>query len=80
MKCDFCNLQMPIYDEYGRYEMVCTKLIPLPAINLTTGEHEKTADDPYYALFIYEDGERGEKGSFPIKFCPWCGRKLDGGN
>lgn len=23
-------------------------------------------------------GERGEKGSFPIKFCPRCGRKLKG--
>lgn len=77
-KCDFCNMKMPILDEYDSYELVFTELIPVPAINLTTGEQEKTADDPYYAMLLYEECEPGERASFPIKYCPLCGRKLKG--
>ena len=78
MKCDFCNRKMPISDEYGEYELQCVKLIPLPSINLTTGEQEEIAADPYYSLFLYEECEPGERASFPIKYCPLCGRKLEG--
>lgn len=78
MKCDFCDLLMPVRDEYDRYSMYCTKLIPFPELNLTTGEEAKEADPPYYALFLYEDSFAGERGSFPIKYCPFCGKKLEG--
>ena len=78
-KCDFCELLMPVQDEYGRYSMYCTRLVPFPALDLDTGEYAEKADPPYYSLFIYEDGVAGEQGSFPIKYCPCCGRKLEGG-
>lgn len=73
--CDFCERRRPIDDDYGRYTMEFTRLIPFPSINLTTGEQKEIKS----ALFLYEDKDDGEVGSFPIKFCPLCGRKLDGG-
>ena len=72
--CDFCERRRPIDDYYGRYSLEFKRLIPFPSINLTTGEQREIK----YALFLYEDEDDGEVGSFPIKFCPLCGRKLDG--
>ena len=72
--CDFCERRRPIDDYYGRYSLEFKRLIPFPSINLTTGEQKEIK----YALFLYEDKDDGEVGSFPIKFCPLCGRKLDG--
>ena len=74
--CDFCERRRPIYDDYGRYSLECVKLIPLPSINLTTGEQTEPKNKAEYAMFMYEDENDGEVGSFPIKFCPLCGRKL----
>lgn len=75
--CDFCELHKLIDDEYGRYKNGCMKLIPLPAINLTTGEKSDPKRNVEYSMFVYEsDDDNGEVGSFPIKFCPYCGRKL----
>lgn len=77
--CDFCAGTGKIEDEYAEWELDCVKITPLPAINLTTGEREATADPPYHALFLrYLDDEedKGEHGSFPIRFCPICGREL----
>lgn len=76
--CDFCERRRPIDDDYGRYTMEFTKLIPLESINLTTGERTKPERKVEYALFCYEDKDDGVVGSFPIKYCPLCGRKLDG--
>ena len=72
--CDFCERRRPIDDYYGRYSLEFKRLIPFPSINLTTGEQKEIK----YALFLYEDEDDGEAGSFPIKFCPLCGRKLTG--
>ena len=76
--CDFCERRRPIEDDYGRYSMELTSLIPLPSINLTTGEKTEPERKVEYALFLYEDKDGGEVGSFPIKYCPLCGRKLYG--
>ena len=76
--CDFCERHRPIEDDYGRYTMEFTKLIPLESINLTSGERTEPERKVEYALFLYEDKDDGEAGSFPIKYCPLCGRKLDG--
>ena len=76
--CDFCERSRPIDDDYGRYSLECVKLIPLPSINLTTVEKTEPKNKAEYAMFIYEDEDDGEVGSFPIKFCPLCGRKLTG--
>ena len=77
--CDFCERKKLIDDEYGRYKIGCMKLIPLPAINLTTGEKSDLKRNVEYSMFVYEsDADNGEVGSFPIKFCPYCGRKLGG--
>lgn len=76
--CDFCERRRPIDDDYGRYSLECVKLIPLPSINLTTGEKTEPKNKAEYAMFIYEYEDDGEVGSFPIKFCPLCGRKLTG--
>lgn len=76
--CDFCERHRPIDDEYGSYTMEFTKLTPLESINLTTGERTEPKRKVEYALFLYEDKDDGEVGSFPIRYCPLCGRKLDG--
>lgn len=77
--CDFCERHKLIDDEYARYKIGCMKLIPLPAINLTTGEKSDPKRNVEYSMFVYEsDDDNGEVGSFPIKFCPYCGRKLGG--
>ncbi len=78
--CQFCSGQGKIEDEYCEWELNCVKLTPLPAINLTTGETDSDADPPFYAMFLrYLDDEedRSEHGSFPINFCPVCGRQLN---
>lgn len=77
--CDFCERHKLIDDEYARYKIGCMKLIPLPSINLTTGEKSDPKRNVEYSMFVYEsDDDNGEVGSFPIKFCPYCGRKLGG--
>lgn len=79
--CDYCGkTRKKIEDEYDRYEMQVTRLIPLPAINLTTGEIAKTADPPFYVLFVGADLDEKEDASFPIYFCPMCGRRLNNGD
>lgn len=75
--CLYCEEnRKTMEDEHGEYSMKVTKLIPFPTIDLTTGEVEKTAPPPYYALFLYLEEDHGEEASFPINYCPMCGRKL----
>lgn len=79
-KCEFCQGDGWIEDEYGEWKLEEVTLTPLPAINLTTREVEPASDEPYHALFLkYIDEEygSGEHGSFPINFCPVCGRQLN---
>ena len=78
--CEFCAGIGKIEDEYGEWELDCVKITPLPGIDLTTGEKDSDAAPSYYALFLrYLDDEddRREHGSFPINFCPVCGRLLN---
>ena len=78
--CDFCAGNGKIEDEYAEWELDCVEITPMPAIDLTTGERDENADPPYYAMFLrYLDDEedRSEHGSFPINFCPVCGRQLN---
>ena len=55
----------------GEIEIV--KIIPLPAIDLVTGEQERKAASPYWAMRLLLDG--GED-FVRIHFCPLCGRRL----
>lgn len=82
MTCAYCNGSSLIEDEYGAWLCRVTKITPLPEINLTTGEIADKADPPYWVLFLEEDtGEEFgfEQASFPIKYCPMCGRLLPTG-
>lgn len=75
--CKYCNGEMcRIEDEYEEFEADIVHITPFPAIDLNTGKIVADAADPYYALFIYYYGDTGEKGSFPINFCPMCGERL----
>lgn len=56
----------------GEAEIV--EMFPLPAINLTTGEMESTAKEPFFAVRT-QSHENGED-FVPIEFCPKCGRDL----
>ena len=78
-ECSFCQGNGCIKDEYGEWMLEEVTVTPLPSINLTTGEVGKTADSPYHAMFLkYLYEEHGyEQGSFPINFCPVCGRQLN---
>lgn len=70
--CSFCREMKAIATHVdGKAEIV--EMIPLPAIDLTTGETHKAAD-PFFAIRIesYENGE----DFVPIEFCPKCGRDL----
>lgn len=83
--CDFCQRNGYIEDEYGEWKLQVVKLTPLPPVILSGDvpfHRPPEAEPPYWALFLkYLDAEcgRGEQGSFPINFCPVCGRKLKDG-
>ena len=82
MKCEFCQGSGYIEDEYGEWKLEAVKLTPLPPVILS-GDPDPLpyhAEAPYWALFMKyldEDHENGEKASFPINFCPVCGRNLN---
>lgn len=72
--CGFCVSGEPFETHiYGKAEIV--RLVPLPAIDLTTGETEQTAEKPFFAVLIRSD-DFGED-YVPIEFCPNCGAKMD---
>lgn len=79
--CPFCQGDGCIDDEYGEWTLKAVKITPLPPIVLSGSRdiipHE--AEKPYWALFAYNDYDdaTGERASYPIKFCPECGRRLD---
>lgn len=75
--CTFCHYVRDHEDtmtDDGRYKVWLTKITPMPAIDLMTGETAETADPPFYAMMM--DGEDVGEDILPIKFCPMCGRKL----
>lgn len=78
IECEFCQEGRFLEDEFGNYALAHIELIPLPAINLTTGERDKTAEPPYHIMQLrYLDFEfDSEMSRFPIKYCPMCGRDL----
>lgn len=79
--CEFCQGDGCIEDEYGEWKLEAVKLTPLPPVVLS-GDIDLPyhAEAPYWAMFmkyIDEDYQHGEKASFPINFCPVCGRQLN---
>lgn len=74
--CDFCERGKRMNSEEGEHDLRLVKLTPLPAINLTTGEREEKAKPAYYAMFLHDPEYGDEAATFPVKFCPACGRKL----
>lgn len=67
-KCEFCQGDGCIEDEYGEWKLEAMKIVPVPP------------QSPYWTLFMKfldEDFTAGEKASFPINFCPVCGRNLN---
>ena len=79
--CEFCQGGGFIEDEYGYWKLQAVKLTPMIPVVLS-GHSDlvpPNADPPYYALFLRyldEGYDKGEHASFPIKFCPVCGRDL----
>lgn len=77
--CEFCQGSGCIEDEYGEWKLEKVTITPFPAIELNTGKRERVAAPPYHALFLkyLEEDFECEQGSFPINFCPVCGRQLN---
>lgn len=78
--CRFCRGLDYIEDEYGEYKLEAVEMTPLPAIDLETGEKAEAADPPFHVLFLkylHEEYGKNELASFPINFCPVCGRQLN---
>ena len=77
--CDFCERRISVLDDYGRYTMESVKTESCPTVNLTTGERTEPDENGEYVLLIFDENGHGiDPGMFPIKFCPYCGRKLGG--
>lgn len=76
--CDFCERGKRMQSEEGEHDMELVKITPLPAINLTSGEIEAKTGKPFYAMFLHDPEYGDEAATFPVKFCPICGRKLVG--
>lgn len=72
--CEYCTGVVKTFPTHCDGEAYITKLTPLPAIDLMTGETAKTADPPFFAIRIQSD-EMSED-FVPIRFCPKCGREL----
>ena len=72
--CEYCTGHVKTFPTHCDGEAYITKLTPLPAIDLMTGEMADTADPPFFAIRITSD-EMGED-FVPIRLCPNCGREL----
>lgn len=72
--CEYCTGHVKTFPTHCDGEAYITKLTPLPAIDLMTGEMADTADPPFFAIRITSD-EMGED-FVPIRLCPYCGREL----
>lgn len=82
IECDFCQGSGYIEDEYGEWKLQAVKLMPLPPVILSGDipyHRHPDADPPYWSLFLRyldEGCGKGEHASFPINYCPVCGRDL----
>lgn len=72
--CKYCTDDRKTFPTHCDGEANIVLLIPLPAIDLNTGEIEDTADPPFFTIRIQSD-EMGED-FVPIRCCPMCGRLL----
>lgn len=75
--CDWCTGVAKNFPTHCDGMAEITRLIPLPAIDLTTGETADSSDPPFFAIRIQSD-DMGED-FVPIRFCPKCGRELKEG-
>lgn len=75
--CPYCTTdgeRKPI-PGWGGGELEMVQITPMPAINLTTGERDTSAETPFWAMnFTAFENELEE--FIPINNCPMCGRKL----
>lgn len=75
--CPYCTTdgdRKPIPTSGGG-ELEVVKIIPMPAIDLTTGKKDDFVDKPFWAMnFIAFEGELEE--FVRINNCPMCGRAL----
>lgn len=74
--CEYCTEDRKI-PTHCDGEANITLLVPLPAIDLMTGEMEKTAAPSFFTIRI-ENDEMSED-FVPIRCCPMCGRELKEG-
>ena len=72
--CEYCTGVCKTFPTHCDGEAYITQLVPLPAIDLMTGEMEETADPPFFAIRIQSD-DMGED-FVPIRCCPMCGRVM----
>ena len=75
--CDFCRKEHRTerHTEIDGISACIVKIIPLPAINLTTGKTEKTAKEPFYQIRFYDEDMEVED-YLTITHCPMCGEKI----
>lgn len=71
--CEFCEGEKEISTDNG-YIISIKSIIPLPSIDLKTGEMFKP-DSPYHALAFHDDCY-GEGDEVKISHCPFCGSYL----
>lgn len=75
--CDFCRKEhrTKIHTEINGVSVCIVNIIPLPAINLTTGEREKNAREPFFQIRFYDEDMEIED-YLTITHCPMCGEKI----
>lgn len=75
--CDFCERGKRMESAEGKHEMNLLTITPVTPIDLTNQNMEKIKfGKPYCAMSLYTTDRTGEAATFPVKFCPICGRKL----
>jgi hypothetical protein len=70
--CSFCDCNVDFATVFDG-EISLSKTIPLPGINLNTGEKIPPEREPFWEIRVITDGV---EDFFEIFFCPFCGKKL----
>ena len=75
--CDFCRKEHRTerHTEIEGISASIVKIIPLPAINLTTGETEKKVKKPFSQIRFYDEDMEIED-YLTITHCPMCGERI----
>lgn len=77
--CDFCERGKRMESEEWGHDLRLVKLTPVTPIDLTNPNTEEIKlGKPFYAMFLHDPEYGDEAATFPVKFCPVCGRKLVG--